>query len=262
MFKYSINIIVLGSILIGFSGCGAKESQFKTFKKPTDGKGMLYVYRPSKFTGGGVYYDVKDATNNDAVIGTLNNGTFIKQQMTPGTKNIWARTAMFKEEANVEIKEGEVSCVRGSVTTGLLIGNPELATVDLKTCELEIKDTQEAPHTESENYDKEFFKNKTDLNTTAYTELPSITVEKNANMFNICATLSSIALNELEYKAKELGADAIIDLKWDGEVTKEAECSRYWGWYLPPFLPVSWFVPGTLDATVSGTPIKFKAVEK
>lgn len=79
-------------------------------------------------------------------------------------------------------------------------------------------------------------------------------------MFNRCATLSSVALNELEQKAKELGADAVIDLKWDGQTTRHPECSRYWGWYLVS--PIAWFIPGTLDATVSGKPIKFNAVEK
>jgi len=221
----------------------------------------LFVYRPSKFVGGGVSYDVKDESNNDAVVGNLTNSAFIKQQMTPGTKNIWAKTTIFKSETNVDIKDGEVSCIRGTVTPGLLIGNPQLETVDLKTCELEIKDTTETASEESENYNKEFFKQKDDLNTTVFKELPVISVEKNANMFNRCATLSSVALNELEQKAKELGADAVIDLKWDGQTTQHPECSRYWGWYLFA-APIAWFIPGTLDATVSGKPIKFNAVEK
>lgn len=254
MFKSSIKIIVLGFILVGLSGCGAKEKPFSTFHKPEPGKGLLYVYRPSSFVGGGVSYDVKDETNNDKVLGHLSNGAFFKKQITPGEKNLWARTAMFKSETKVSIKEGEVTCIKGTVTPGLLMANPKLEAVDMNTCQIEIQDTVEKLD-ENINYDEEFFKTKEDLNTSKYKELETITVEKNANMFNTCGTLSGVALSELEQMAKDAGADAVIDLKWDGEKTEKPECSRYWGWYI---LWPSWFIPGTLDATVSGTPIKFE----
>ena len=136
-----ITTVIVGAILIvGFSGCSAKGKQFSGFKTPEKGKGMVYVYRPSGFIGGGVYYDVKNQTNNDNIIGTLRNGGFIYKEMTPGKKILWAKTEA-KHEVPVNVKENEIACIKGGVGFGIIVGRPELINVDKSICEVEIKET-------------------------------------------------------------------------------------------------------------------------
>ncbi len=145
--KFNLSLITTGiigaTLVIGFTGCGAKGKQFSGFKTPEKGKGMVYVYRPSSFIGGGVYYDVKNQNNNDEVIGTLRNGGFISKEMTPGKKTLWAKTEA-TSTVPVEVKANEIVCVKGGVGFGFLAGRPDLKNVDKSTCELEIKDTQES----------------------------------------------------------------------------------------------------------------------
>lgn len=133
--------IILIMSLIFLTGCGADGLPFSGFVKPEKGKGVLYVYRPSSF--GGVSYDVKNKTDNN-VVGYLRNGGFIKQQMNPGEKTIWAQPSLIKATEKIIIKEGEVSCIKGEVGFGVLIGRPILNKIDLNTCKVEIKDTVES----------------------------------------------------------------------------------------------------------------------
>ncbi|MCD4757821.1 MAG: DUF2846 domain-containing protein [Arcobacteraceae bacterium] len=145
--KINLSLVTTGiigvTLALGFTGCGAKGKQFMGFKTPTEGKGMVYVYRPSSFIGGGVYYDVKNKNNDDEVIGTLRNGGFISKEMTPGKKILWAKTEATSTVA-VYVKENDIVCIQGTVNMGLLVGRPDLKNVDKAVCEIEIKDTQES----------------------------------------------------------------------------------------------------------------------
>jgi len=145
--KINLSLVTTGiigvTLALGFTGCGAKGKQFTGFKTPTEGKGMVYVYRPSSFIGGGVYYDVKNKNNDDEVIGTLRNGGFISKEMTPGKKILWAKTEATSTVA-VDVKENDIVCIQGTVNMGLLVGRPDLKNVDKAVCEIEIKDTQES----------------------------------------------------------------------------------------------------------------------
>ncbi len=129
--------------LIFLTGCGADGPPFSGFIKPEKGKGVLYVYRPSSFFGAGVSYDVKNKTD-DNVVGYLRNGGFIKQQMNPGEKTIWAQPSLIKTTEKITIKEGEISCIKGEVGIGILIARPILNKIDLNKCKAEIKETVES----------------------------------------------------------------------------------------------------------------------
>ena len=126
---------------VGLTGCGAKGQQFTEFKKPDANKGMVYVYRPSSFVGGGMYYDVHDKNDNNKVIGTLKNGGYIAKQMEPGKNVLWAKTEVTRE-VTVTVKENDFVCVRGKVGFGIVIGRPSLVNVNKETCEKEIKETK------------------------------------------------------------------------------------------------------------------------
>ena len=145
--KINLSLVTTGilglSLVIGLTGCGAKGKQFSGFKTPEKGKGIVYVYRPSSFIGGGVYYEVKNKNNNDEVIGTLRNGGFISKQMLPGQKVLWAKTES-TTTVPVTVKANEIVCVKGPVGMGFLVGRPDLKNIDKQTCKLEIKETQES----------------------------------------------------------------------------------------------------------------------
>lgn len=128
-----------------FSGCGAKGQQFTQFNQPKLDKGMLYVYRPSSFLGGGVFYDVHNTNqqNNDLVIGELRNGGYIEAEVSVGENEIWGQTEA-KSSVTIDIKKGETYCVKGGVGIGLLVGRPHLSIVDLNTCKAEILETRKA----------------------------------------------------------------------------------------------------------------------
>jgi hypothetical protein len=130
------------AVAIVFTGCGAKGEQFKSFKTPAENKSMLYVYRPSSFVGGGVYYDVHATTSSsDEIIGTLKNGGFIEKEMTPAENiEIWAKTES-KSSVNLNIKTNEIYCVKGEVGMGLIVGRPYLSIIDKTICEKEIIET-------------------------------------------------------------------------------------------------------------------------
>lgn len=121
------------------TGCGAKGKQFTEFEKPSEGKGMVYVYRPSSFVGSGVYYDVKNDENT--LVGTLRNGGFIFKEMEPGERTLSAKTEA-TETVQVVVKQNEIVCIRGGVRMGVLVGRPDLNTVSFNQCESEIKDTK------------------------------------------------------------------------------------------------------------------------
>lgn len=143
---YKKNLLILvatiGATFI-FTGCGAKGEKFGSFKLPTENKSMLYVYRPSSFVGGGVYYDINVNKNNDnEIIGTLRNGGFIEKEILP-TENVevWAKTES-KASVSLDMKPNEIYCVKGGVGVGFLVGRPNLEIVDKRLCEKEIIDTQ------------------------------------------------------------------------------------------------------------------------
>lgn len=145
---YKKNLLVLVATISAtfvFTGCGAKGEKFGSFKTPSENNSMLYVYRPSSFVGGGVYYDIHTNDNSkDEIIGTLRNGGFIEKEITP-TENleVWAKTEA-KASVSLDIKPNETYCVKGGVGIGFLVGRPNLEIVDKTLCEKEIIDTQKS----------------------------------------------------------------------------------------------------------------------
>lgn len=144
---YKKNLLVLVvsiSATFVFTGCGAKGEKFGSFKIPSENNSMVYVYRPSSFIGGGVYYDVhtNDDNNKDEIIGTLRNGGFIEKEITPKENTeIWAKTES-KASVSLDMKPNETYCIKGGVGIGFLVGRPNLEIVDKTLCEKEIIDTQ------------------------------------------------------------------------------------------------------------------------
>ncbi|UFS61834.1 DUF2846 domain-containing protein [Sulfurimonas sp. HSL-3221] len=135
-------LLALGTAII-MSGCGAKGPTFSKIEKPEKDMGLVYIYRPSSFIGGGIYYDihVTDQDGNDKVIGTLRNGGYFQYTSQPGEKEFWAKTEA-KSSVTIDIEPNKMYCIKGEVGIGFIAGRPHLTVVDNKLCEEEIKDTQ------------------------------------------------------------------------------------------------------------------------
>lgn len=137
-------IALLGAIVF-FTGCGAKGEQFSEFAKPKENQGLVYVYRPNSFVGGGVYYDihVTNPTNPDFIAGELVNGGYVEIDVPAGENEIWGKTEA-KSAVTLDIKNGDIHCVKGGVGVGFLVGRPNLEIVDMNRCKAEITETKKA----------------------------------------------------------------------------------------------------------------------
>ena len=141
-----INKVIAFTVLVVslflFTGCGAKGPKFTEFSKPKPNQGLVYVYRPSGFVGAGVYYDihVTNPSNPDFIAGELTNGSYLEIDVPKGESEIWGKTEA-KSSVTLDIKEGDIQCVRGGVGIGLIVGRPILEVVDFEKCKSEILET-------------------------------------------------------------------------------------------------------------------------
>jgi hypothetical protein len=133
------------SAILLFSGCSAKGQQFVEFKKPQENRGMVYVYRPSSFVGSGVHYDIHatNPTTPDFIAGELVNGGYVEMDLPSGESEIWGKTEA-KASVTLDVKNGEIYCVKGGVGIGFLVGRPNLEIVDMAKCKVEIVETKKA----------------------------------------------------------------------------------------------------------------------
>ena len=106
--------------------------------------------------------------------------------------------------------------------------------------------------------DKRFFKSTKDVKKQNYEELGTVSLVEDGWLFSSCDDMGRNSIQKLEQKAKSLGADAVVNVKWQGDQgiqTSYPQCHTAWGWVL---LWPAWFVPGTSTSTVSGTMIKYQ----
>ena len=87
-------LIALGALL-HTQGCGPTRGQFytKVANVPAD-KAVVYLYRPSSFSGSGVSYDVKANEDEDEeeVVTRLYNGSYYPYVTKPGEIEFSAET--------------------------------------------------------------------------------------------------------------------------------------------------------------------------
>lgn len=122
------NVIVGSSLLLValLSGCASLGPAYQIVEAIPPEKGLVYIYRPSSFVGGGVSYDVKVGENP---IITLYNGGYYPYFSAPGEVEFWAKTES-KSAVTLDVKAGETYFVKGTVGVGLLVGRPHLTVVD------------------------------------------------------------------------------------------------------------------------------------
>lgn len=117
--------LVLLSFCLLLSACGNLGHKFDGLQTPGADEALIYYYRPSKFIGGGVYYDVEE---NHKTVTTLYNGGYYPHLTVPGDKLVEASTEG-KTEMFFTAEKGKTYFVRGKVNVGVLMGRPSLKLV-------------------------------------------------------------------------------------------------------------------------------------
>lgn len=128
--------MILMSFVVLLSACGSLGHKFDGLQKPASDEALIYYYRPSKFIGGGVYYDVEE---NKEVVTTLYNGGYYLHRTTPGEKHVEASTEG-KSELFFTAEKGKTYFVRGKVNVGVLMGRPSLRLVPEEKALKEIQE--------------------------------------------------------------------------------------------------------------------------
>jgi hypothetical protein len=137
--KGSLAKLLLGLLLVG--GCASLGPAYQKVGTVPDGKGVVYVYRPSSIIGGAVAYDVKVG---ETVVTTLHNGGYYPYVATPGEVEFWAKTES-RSAVTLDVKAGEAYYIKGTVGVGFLMGRPHLMVVPATTAEPEIADCKLIP---------------------------------------------------------------------------------------------------------------------
>ncbi len=116
------------------SGCATLGPVYTTVDKVPENQGLVYLYRPSGFVGGGVAYDVKVGDN---VVTTLHNGGYYPYFSMPGEVEFWAKTES-RSAVTIDVKSGQVYYLKGTVGVGFFVGRPHLMVVPADVGEKEI----------------------------------------------------------------------------------------------------------------------------
>ncbi|MGH7407871.1 MAG: DUF2846 domain-containing protein [Candidatus Methylomirabilales bacterium] len=137
----SAAVVVLAG-MAALAGCAPSlGAAFANVQTVPDQAAVVYIYRPSKFIGGGVGYDVKA---NGVVVTTLYNGGYYPYIAKPGEIEFSAKTEA-TSSVTLDVKAGSVYYVRGTVGVGFIVGRPHLEVVPPEVAEKEIIETKLIP---------------------------------------------------------------------------------------------------------------------
>ena len=139
-------LVVLSTVFI-VTGCAPTLLQvYQRIETIPPNKAIVYIYRPSAFIGGGVYYDVKA---NSKVVTTLWNGGYYPYIADPGEIEFSAKTES-TDSVTLDVKTGQAYYVKGTVGVGFLLGRPHLTVVSANIAEAEITECKLIPEPEKE----------------------------------------------------------------------------------------------------------------
>lgn len=109
----------------------------------------------------------------------------------------------------------------------------------------------------SANINKVFFKSSKEVKSKRYKELGMVSYVETGWLWSSCDSMIDKSTKKLELIAKSRGADAILNVNWQGKngiQSNYPQCRTVWGWMF--FLP-GVFIPGTSETTIYGTMIEY-----
>jgi hypothetical protein len=136
-------VFLVVGILFILNGCSRSGQPFTEFETPIDNKGIVYVYRPDNSSGNNLAYNinVNNAITYNYVAGKLLNGGYIKIYLPVGKNEIYAEPDT-ENLLTLNIKDKDVSCIRGSINTDQAVTHLYLSVVNMDTCKSEIVETK------------------------------------------------------------------------------------------------------------------------
>jgi hypothetical protein len=149
MMKHASKLLGMTAILVALmvlGGCATLGPVYQKMDRIPDGTGLVYLYRPSSFIGGGVSYDIKVG---ETPIITLYNGGYYPYFSKPGEIEFWAKTES-RSAVTLDVKAGQVYYIKGTVGVGFIVGRPHLIVVPSETAENEIAECKLIPEQKQE----------------------------------------------------------------------------------------------------------------
>lgn len=138
------------SAILLLNGCSAlnpqpKGAQFTEFKKPQENQGTVYVYRQSSWMTGIASYDIDVSSSvvRNFRVRTLSNGGYIELDLPVGESKILGEASNMSgvlrgDSVTLDIKNGEVYCLEGSIGIAYPKHYTKLEIVDIAKCKSEI----------------------------------------------------------------------------------------------------------------------------
>ena len=151
----------IGVLLV--AGCATSGPAFQPVAKIPRGMAVIYIYRTPEFGGDALNYEVKA---HERVVTTLRSGGYYPYAVTPGSVELWARTAArqssyrhatpppersdtdllrlkaiddaAKSAVTLDVKAGQVYYVKGEAGVRYFVGRPRLQVVTREQGESEI----------------------------------------------------------------------------------------------------------------------------
>lgn len=134
-------ILVCFVAVLILSSCATLGPQFQKIETLSDDKGLVYIYRPSSFIGGGVSYDIKVG---ETPITTLHNGGYYPYFSNPGEVEFWAKTES-RSSVTLDVRPRQIYYIKGTVGVGFIVGRPHLMIVEPGVAEQEIAECKLIP---------------------------------------------------------------------------------------------------------------------
>ena len=131
--KLLIISLLLASMLV-LSSCASLGPAYQKVEMIPADVGLVYIYRPSSFVGGGVSYDIKIG---ETPIVTLYNCGYYPYFSKPGEIEFWAQTES-KSSVTLDVKAGQTYYIKGTVGIGIIVGRPHLMVMTQEAAEKEI----------------------------------------------------------------------------------------------------------------------------
>lgn len=97
-------------------------------------KGLVVFYRPKKFSGSAIRFNVNHAQGS---LGVLNSGTMVYGYFEPGQRQFWSQV-ISQDSITIDVKAGKVYFVKGVSKMGVYAGRPGFQQVDEATARAEI----------------------------------------------------------------------------------------------------------------------------
>ena len=122
------------------------ETTSETTGAPPAGKGLVVIFRPSRFVGAALVFTAREGED---IIGTLGGGRYLSVPADPGIHEYNIRGG---ETIRIEVEEGETYYLQLNIAMGLLSGRGVLAPSDRATFEAHPLQPSRDAHASAESH--------------------------------------------------------------------------------------------------------------